>query len=167
MRFRGRRQQRFGLVTALVVLGLALVFAASAAAEVRTGSATDGTEPERIPGSIDIVAVSASFDTGGSLSGAVTTLAAQAVAVAETAGDVGSGATVHASARGSSREGDGCVTRPASRVRDAGNFTLPCVLTNSHGRVPEFDPPMAWSNSGTHIRALSSGPETDGRRAEG
>jgi len=75
MRIRGRRKHRFGLVTVLVVLGLSLVLAASAAAEVRSGSATDGTEPERIPGSIDIVAVSASYDTGGSLSVAVTTLA--------------------------------------------------------------------------------------------
>jgi hypothetical protein len=52
-----------------------LAFAASAAAEVRTGSAADGTEPERIPGSIDIVGVNATYDTAGSLSVAVTTVA--------------------------------------------------------------------------------------------
>jgi hypothetical protein len=57
----------------MVVLWLA--FAASAAAEVRSGSATDGTEPERIPGSIDITAVSASYDTSGSVNVAVTTVA--------------------------------------------------------------------------------------------
>jgi len=44
------------------VLGLSLAFAASAAAEVRSGSATDGTNPEWIPG-VDIVGVSASYDT--------------------------------------------------------------------------------------------------------
>ncbi|HVV91844.1 MAG TPA: hypothetical protein VHD15_00350, partial [Hyphomicrobiales bacterium] len=76
MRFvRGRRSHRLGLVTALIVSALSLVLAASAAAEVRSGSATDGTEPERIPGSIDITAVSASYDTGGSVNLTVTTVA--------------------------------------------------------------------------------------------
>jgi hypothetical protein len=74
MRIRGTHKHRLALVTAIVA-ALALFFAASAAAEVRSGSATDGTEPERIPGSIDIVAASASYDTAGSLSVAVTTLA--------------------------------------------------------------------------------------------
>ena len=72
---RGRRSHRFGLATALLVLGLALAFAASAAAEVRNGSATDGTEPERIMGSIDITGVTASYDTAGSLNVAITTAA--------------------------------------------------------------------------------------------
>jgi hypothetical protein len=75
MRLRGERKHRLGLVTALAVLGLTLVFVASAAAEVRSGSATDGTEPERISGSVDIVGVSASYDTAGSIQVAVTTLA--------------------------------------------------------------------------------------------
>jgi hypothetical protein len=75
MRARGRHSHRLGLVTALIALGLSLVFAASAAAEVRTGSATDGTEPERIPGSIDITGVTAQYDTAGSLQVAVTTAA--------------------------------------------------------------------------------------------
>ena len=57
------------------MLGLALAFAASAAAEVRNGSATDGTEPERISGSIDITGVTASYDTAGSVSVAITTAA--------------------------------------------------------------------------------------------
>lgn len=74
MRSRGRRKHRFALVTALALLGL-LAFAATAAAEIRSGSATDGTEPSRIPGSVDIVGVAASYDTAGSLSVAVTTLA--------------------------------------------------------------------------------------------
>lgn len=56
-------------------MALCLAFAASAAAEVRSGTATDGTEPERIPGSIDIVGVSASYDTAGSMQVAVTTVA--------------------------------------------------------------------------------------------
>jgi hypothetical protein len=80
MRFaRGKRSHRLGLVTAVIALAMSLAFAASAAAEVRSGSATDGTEPERISGSIDIVAVNASYDTAGALSVAVTTLAAPPV----------------------------------------------------------------------------------------
>jgi hypothetical protein len=76
MRFvRGRRPHRLGFVTALIALGLLLAFATSAAAEVRSGSATDGTEPERISGSIDIVGVNASYDTAGSLSVSVRTVA--------------------------------------------------------------------------------------------
>jgi hypothetical protein len=74
MRLRGWHSRRLGLVTALIALGLSLLFAGSAAAEVRSGSATDGTEPSRIPGNIDIVGVNASYDTTGSISVAVTTL---------------------------------------------------------------------------------------------
>src|SRR3954453_229721 len=40
--------------------------------------------------------------------------------------------SVHASATGSSREGHGSVTELASRGRERGKSTLPCVLGNSH-----------------------------------
>jgi hypothetical protein len=53
---------------------LCLAFAATAAAEVRTGSAPDGTEPERLPPGQDIVAVSATYDSvTGTATAAVTT----------------------------------------------------------------------------------------------
>jgi hypothetical protein len=73
MRFRGRRTHRFGLVTAVVVLGLSLVFAATAAAEVRSGSGTSPIEPE-LPASLDLTAASVSYDTTtGTISAQVTT----------------------------------------------------------------------------------------------
>jgi hypothetical protein len=62
MRLRGRRSHRFGLVTALVALGLSLLLAASAAAEVRTGSGTDPIDAG-LPGGLDLVAVNAAYDT--------------------------------------------------------------------------------------------------------
>jgi hypothetical protein len=90
-----------------------------------------------------------------------------AVAVAETAGGCGGVAgrlmrapwVRNASATGSSRERDGrqtgarpgcagSVTEVGPRHGDAGNSTLPCVSVDGHGRVPEFDPARAGSNSG-------------------
>lgn len=74
MRFvRGRRSHRLGLVTALIVSALSLVLAASAAAEVRSGSGTDPVETEK-PAGEDITQVSASYDTvAGRISATVTT----------------------------------------------------------------------------------------------
>jgi hypothetical protein len=81
-----------------------------------------------------------------------------------------------ACATGSSRERDGIVTggsrprdggdgrsrRCAGSVTDVGprheereNSTLPRVLSDGHGRVPEFHPTMVGSRSGTRPRPLS------------
>jgi hypothetical protein len=114
MRRRGRRSHPFGLVTALIVLALSLAFAASAAAEVRSGSATDGTEPERIPGSIDITAVSAAYDTAGSIQVAVTTLAPPPVPTEEAL----------LTARFGVLSGNECVSPIAAIV---GTYTQPAV----------------------------------------
>jgi hypothetical protein len=73
MRTRGKHSHRFGLVTALIVLAMSLVFAASAAAEVRSGSGTDPAEEELL-GSLDLVAVSVGYDsTTGTITAQLTT----------------------------------------------------------------------------------------------
>jgi hypothetical protein len=72
MRFRGRHPHWRSLVTTLLVLGLTLFFAASAAAEVRSGSATDPVD-EGLSGGLDLVAVSAGYDTGGTITAELTT----------------------------------------------------------------------------------------------
>jgi hypothetical protein len=72
MRFRGGRPHRLSLVTTLIALGLTLAFAASAAAEVRSGSATDPVD-EGLPGGLDLVAISAGYDTGGTITAQLTT----------------------------------------------------------------------------------------------
>jgi hypothetical protein len=116
MRFaRGKRSHRLGLVIALIALAMSLAFAASAAAEVRSGSATDGTEPERIPGSIDIVGVSSAYDTAGSLSVAVTTLEPPPVPTEE----------VVLTARFGVVSGDECVSPIAVIV---GSYTQPAEV---------------------------------------
>jgi hypothetical protein len=79
MLFWGRRSHRFGLVTALVVLGVSLAFAASAAAEVRTGSATDPVDAG-ISGRLDLVAINVSYDTSaGTVAAQLTTREAPGV----------------------------------------------------------------------------------------
>jgi hypothetical protein len=73
MDFRGWRKYGLGLVTALIVLALSLVAAASAAAEVRSGSTTDPAD-EGLPGGLDLVSASASYDsTAGTISAQLTT----------------------------------------------------------------------------------------------
>src|SRR3984885_7824447 len=62
----------------------------------------------------------------------------QAVAVAETAGSVGSGGRP----AGESWECDGSVTEEGPRHGERGKSTLPCVLSNSHGRDAWIDPPI-------------------------
>lgn len=58
----------------LAALAAALALAAPAAAEVRSGSTTDPVESERVPPGLDIVAVSAAYDTvAGAISTVVTT----------------------------------------------------------------------------------------------
>jgi hypothetical protein len=72
--FWGRSSRRTGALAALVAAALAaLVLAAPAGAEVRSGSATDGVESERLPPGLDIVAASASYDTAGTIVSAITT----------------------------------------------------------------------------------------------
>lgn len=58
----GRHSHRIGLVTALIALGLSFLFAASAAAEVRSGSGTDPVDGY-LPGGLDLLSVSADYDT--------------------------------------------------------------------------------------------------------
>jgi hypothetical protein len=80
MRFaRGKRPHRLGLVTAVIVLAMSLVVVAKAAAELRSGAATDPVESgpgseERIEPGQDIVAVNANYDTtAGTVTATVTT----------------------------------------------------------------------------------------------
>jgi hypothetical protein len=143
MHSRGSRKHRFGLITALVVLGLSLVFAAAAAAEVRSGSATDGTEPERISGSIDIVGVNASYDSAGSVSVAVTTLAPPPIPTEE----------LVLSARFGVRSGDECVSPLAALV---GTYTQPAAVawgTSAGGKGTGSE-----SVSGTTTTLAATGP---------
>lgn len=74
----GRRSHRLVAAAALLAFAIAALFlAAAAGAEVRSGSASDGIEPERLPPGQDIVAVQASYDTAtGTITAAVTTLGA-------------------------------------------------------------------------------------------
>lgn len=72
----GRRAHAIAAAAGLVAAVLAaLLLAAAASAEVRSGTATDGVEPERLRPGQDIVAASASYDTtAGTIRAAVTTL---------------------------------------------------------------------------------------------
>jgi hypothetical protein len=115
MRLRGRHSHRLGQLTALIALGLSLLLAATAGAEVRSGSAPDGTEPERVPGSVDIIAASASYDTAGSISVAVMTLAPPPVPTE----------AVVLGARFGVLSGNECVTPRAALI---GTFTQPAAV---------------------------------------
>lgn len=69
------RSSRLAAAAATIglLLSASLCFASAASAEVRSGSATDPLESSRVDPGEDIVAVSASYDTAGALSVAVTT----------------------------------------------------------------------------------------------
>src|SRR4051794_3161946 len=84
----------------------------------------------------------------------------QAVAVAETAGDVRSVGIVHASATGSSREGHGSVTGLRPRHGNRGKSTLPRMLSNSHGHDASFVVAMATTKLAARFSALHPGPKS-------
>lgn len=73
MRSRERRKSRLGLVAVLVVMGLSLVLAATAGAEVRSGSVTDPVDGG-LPAGLDLVSVDVGYDpTAGTITAQMTT----------------------------------------------------------------------------------------------
>jgi hypothetical protein len=142
MLIRGRRKHRLALVMAIVA-ALTLVLAASAAAEVRSGSAADGTEPERIPASIDITSVSASYDTTGALSVAVATLAPPPVPTKE----------VVLGARFGVLSGGECVSPRAAVI---GTYTSPAEV--AWGTTTGGEGAGTESISGTTTTLAAAGP---------
>ena len=70
------------------------------------------------------------------------------------------------SGTGERRERHGRVTGVGPRHRDRENASLPRMLSNRHGHVPDFDPAIGGSKSGARSRASISASESGGSGRE-